>query len=111
LWQKGKKQNKYIFKEGKKLEKKQKQKNTSTIRIFFKTLKHETKKGNTVPKKFKNKKKDDKKTKQKIEQKKEKKTIFEKQNEVCLLFPNFKPASNQTKKQKFFLNYFYYKTY
>jgi hypothetical protein len=57
LWQKGKKQNKYIFKEGKKLEKKQKQKNTSTIRIFLKTLKHETKKGNTVPKKFKNKKK------------------------------------------------------
>jgi hypothetical protein len=31
-----------------------------------------------------------------------KKTILEKTNEVCLLFPNFKPASNQTKIQKFF---------
>jgi hypothetical protein len=37
--------------------------------------------------------------KQNREQKKEKrKTILEK-NEVCLLFPNFKPASNQTKIQ------------
>jgi hypothetical protein len=25
-----------------------------------------------------------------------------KKNEVCLLFPNFKPAFNQTKIQKFF---------
>ncbi len=33
--------------------------------------------------------------KQNREQKKEKK------NEVCLLFPNFKPASNQTKIKKF----------
>jgi hypothetical protein len=39
--------------------------------------------------------------KQNREQKKEKKTILEKQNEVCLLFPNFKHASNQTKIQKF----------
>jgi hypothetical protein len=49
--------------------------------------------------------------KQNREQKKEKKkTILEKKKEVCLLFPNFKPASNQTKIQKFFKNYFYYKT-
>jgi hypothetical protein len=41
--------------------------------------------------------------KQNKEQKKEKKTILEKKNEVCLLFPNFKPASNQTKIHKFFL--------
>ncbi len=34
--------------------------------------------------------------KQNREQKKEKK------KEVCLLFPNFKPASNQTKIKKFF---------
>jgi hypothetical protein len=40
--------------------------------------------------------------KQNKEQKKEKKTILEKTNEACLLFPNFKPASNQTKIQKFF---------
>ncbi len=38
--------------------------------------------------------------KQNREQKKEKKTILEKKNEVCLLFPNFKPAFNQTKIQK-----------
>jgi hypothetical protein len=31
------------------------------------------------------------------------------QNEVCLFFPNFKPASDQTKIQNFFLNYFYIK--
>jgi hypothetical protein len=35
-------------------------------------------------------------------QKKRKKTILEKKNEVCLLFPNFKAASNQTKIKKFF---------
>jgi hypothetical protein len=29
-----------------------------------------------------------------------KKTLLEKTNEVCLLFPNSKPASNQTKIQK-----------
>jgi hypothetical protein len=40
--------------------------------------------------------------KQNREQKKEKKTILEKKW-VCLLFPNFKPASNQTKIHKFFL--------
>jgi hypothetical protein len=28
--------------------------------------------------------------------------MLEKKNEVCLLFPNFKPVSNQTKIQKFF---------
>jgi len=39
--------------------------------------------------------------KQNREKKKEKKTILEKKNEVCLLFQNFKPASNQTKIQKF----------
>jgi hypothetical protein len=39
--------------------------------------------------------------KQNREQKKEKKPILEKKNEVCLLFPNFKLASNQTKIQKF----------
>ena len=38
--------------------------------------------------------------KQNREQKKKKKPILEKK-EVCLLFPNFKPASNQTKIQKF----------
>ncbi len=31
------------------------------------------------------------------------------QNEVSLFLPNFKPASNQTKIQNFFLNYFYIK--
>jgi len=41
--------------------------------------------------------------KQNREQKKRKKTILEKQNEVCLLFPNFKAASNQTKIKKCFL--------
>jgi hypothetical protein len=41
--------------------------------------------------------------KQKKEQKKEKKNHTWKKNEVCLLFPNFKPASNQIKIQKFFL--------
>ncbi len=40
--------------------------------------------------------------KQNRQQKKEKKTMLEKKNEVCLLFPNFKPVSNQTKIQKFF---------
>jgi hypothetical protein len=39
--------------------------------------------------------------KQNRQQKKEKKTMLEKKNEVCLLFPNFKPVSNQTKIQKF----------
>jgi len=39
--------------------------------------------------------------KQNKEQKKEKKTILEKKK-VCFNFPNFKPASNQTKIQKFF---------
>jgi len=34
-----------------------------------------------------------------------------KKNEVCLLFPNFKPASNQTKIQKKNFNYFHYKKY
>jgi len=43
-----------------------------------------------------------KKTKNKIDSKrKRKKTILEKKEEVCLLFPNFKPVSNQTKIQKF----------
>jgi hypothetical protein len=32
--------------------------------------------------------------KQNRKQKKRKKTILEKKNEVCFLFPNFKPASN-----------------
>jgi len=32
----------------------------------------------------------------------EKKPYLEEKNEVCLLFPNFKPASNQTKIQKKF---------
>ncbi len=46
---------------------------------------------------------DDKKQKTKQTAKeREKKTILEKKNEVCLLFPNFKPVSNQTKIQKFF---------
>jgi len=45
--------------------------------------------------------------KQNREQKKEKKKPYLKKKEVCLLFPNFKPASNQTKIQKFFKNYFY----
>ncbi len=49
-------------------------------------------------------------TKQRAKER-EKETILEKKKEVCLLFPNFKPASNQTKIQKFFLNYFHYKTY
>jgi hypothetical protein len=40
--------------------------------------------------------------KQNREQKKEKKNHTCKKNAVCLLFPNFKPASNQTKIQKFF---------
>jgi hypothetical protein len=30
-----------------------------------------------------------------------KKTILEKKMRFCLLFPNFKPESNQTKTQKF----------
>jgi hypothetical protein len=41
--------------------------------------------------------------KQNREQKKEKKNHTWKKFEVCLLYPNFKPASNQTKIQKFFL--------
>jgi hypothetical protein len=40
--------------------------------------------------------------KQNREQKKEKKTILEKKKEVCLLFPNFKPASNKKKYKSFF---------
>jgi len=72
---------------------------TYKINIF----KHETKKGNTVnnlKRKFKNRWQ---KTKNKIDSKrKRKKTILEKKNEVCLLFPNFKLVSNQTKIQKFF---------
>jgi hypothetical protein len=40
--------------------------------------------------------------KQNREQKKEKKNHTRKKNEVCLLFLNFKPTSNQTKIQKFF---------
>ncbi len=40
--------------------------------------------------------------KQNRQQKKEKKTILEKKKKVYLLFPNFKPVSNQTKIQKFF---------
>jgi hypothetical protein len=40
--------------------------------------------------------------KQNKEQKKQKKNHTSKANEVCLLFPNFKLASNQTKIQKFF---------
>jgi len=39
--------------------------------------------------------------KQNRDQKKEKKNHTWKTNEVCLLFPNFKPASNQTKIQIF----------
>jgi hypothetical protein len=39
--------------------------------------------------------------KQNREQKKEEKIHTWKKKEVCLLFPNFKPASNQTKIQKF----------
>ncbi len=39
--------------------------------------------------------------KQNKKQKKQKKTILQKTNEVCLLFPNLQPASNQTKIQKF----------
>jgi hypothetical protein len=35
------------------------------------------------------------------QQKKKKKTILEKKNEVCLLFPNFKPVFNKTKIQFF----------
>jgi hypothetical protein len=42
-----------------------------------------------------------KKKKQNREQKKEKKNHTWKKKEVSLLFPNFKPASNQTKIQKF----------
>jgi hypothetical protein len=41
--------------------------------------------------------------KQNREQKKEKKNHTWKKNEVCLLFSNFKPASNQTKIQNVFL--------
>jgi hypothetical protein len=49
--------------------------------------------------------------KQNREQKKEKKTHTWKENEVCLLFPNFKPASNQTKIKKLLKHYSNYKTY
>jgi hypothetical protein len=49
--------------------------------------------------------------KQNKEQKKEKKNHTWKKNEVCFLFPNFKPASNQTKIQKVFFNYLNYKIY
>jgi hypothetical protein len=49
--------------------------------------------------------------KQNKEQKKEKKNHTWEKNEVCLLFPNFKPASNQTKIQKVFFNYLNYKIY
>jgi len=38
--------------------------------------------------------------KQNRDQKKEKKNHTWKKNEVCLLFPNFKPASNQIKEKK-----------
>jgi hypothetical protein len=48
--------------------------------------------------------------KQNREQKKEKRNHTWKKNEACLLFPDFKPASNQT-KTIFLKNYFYYKTY
>ena len=44
-----------------------------------------------------------KKKKQNREQKKEKKNSTWKKKEVCLLFPNFKPASNQKKIQNIFL--------
>jgi len=71
---------------------------TYKINIF----KHETKKRNTVKylkRKLKNRWQ---KIRNKTEsERKRKKTILEKKNEVCLLFPNFKPASNQTKIQKF----------
>jgi len=41
--------------------------------------------------------------KQNREQKKEKKKPYlKKKKEVCFLFPNLKPASNQTKIKKFF---------
>jgi hypothetical protein len=50
--------------------------------------------------------------KQNREQKKEKKNHTGKKKKVCFLFPNFKPASNQTKIQKKKIkNYFHYKTY
>jgi hypothetical protein len=42
-----------------------------------------------------------KKKKQNREQKKERKKHIWKKKEVCRLFPNFKPASNQTKIKKF----------
>jgi hypothetical protein len=41
--------------------------------------------------------------KQNKEQKKEKRKRTWKENEVCLFFPNFKPASNQTKIKIFLL--------
>jgi hypothetical protein len=49
--------------------------------------------------------------KQNREQKKEKKKHTWEKNEVCPFFPNFKPASNQTKIQKFCFNYLNYKIY
>ncbi len=44
------------------------------------------------------------KIRNKTERKKreKKKPYLEIKNEVCLLFPNFKPASNQTKIKSFF---------
>ncbi len=50
------------------------------------------------------------KKRNKTESKRQKKNHTWKKNEVCLLFPNFKPTSNQTKIQIFF-KIFYYKTY
>jgi hypothetical protein len=44
--------------------------------------------------------------KQNREQKKEKKNHTWKKIEVCLLYPNFKPVSNQTKIQIFFKIFF-----
>jgi hypothetical protein len=45
-----------------------------------------------------------KKKKQNIEQQKEKKNHTWKKNAICHLFPNFKPASNQT---KIYINFFF----
>ncbi len=69
---------------------------TYKINIF----KHETRKGDNLKRKLKSRWQ---KIKNKTQNKRNrKKTILEKTNEACLLFPNFKPASNQTKIQKFF---------
>jgi len=48
------------------------------------------------------------KKRNKTESKRNRKKTILKNKKVCLLFPNFKPASNQTKTIYF---YFYYKTY